>query len=310
MKHFLLVFLSTIALGNLYAQKVTVTGTIATEKKDDILVVLNDTIRKLNRQDSPNRQSIFDNKKCVVETINGTFTIRAKKTDSLYFYSLKHITKAFLVADLLKQKYIHIKLSAKPCNEWVKCNDSLPELYVIAAKKIKLTDEENDNYCESMIALDSKFNAEYKIVQSLYGHYEKDTINFTVYDHNGRPAFEEFDNVLIYVAKYCDKLIHLKYQFSNIYKTADGRWAVPYNLYDYQKLPDNITITPEIIDFENPVEFETKDWAKEYIAKRFPEPYYKKEGAKMRAIYGNYIEDIFTLKKSTVLKSYGFFKDE
>src|SRR4051812_38709109 len=103
MKYFLLMLLSTIALGNLYAQKVTVTGTIATEKKDDVFIILNDTIQKLGRQDSPNWQRIFDNKKYVVETKNGTFTIKAKKTDSLYFYSLKHITKAFLAADLLKQ---------------------------------------------------------------------------------------------------------------------------------------------------------------------------------------------------------------
>lgn len=310
MKRLLLILLALLPFLNSYAQKVTIKGNISSEVREDVLVIINDTIRKLNSDNKEHQKNwfkIFNNKKYVVKSVNNTFNVRAKKTDSLYFYSTNNSTKAYLVSDLLKQKYIHIKLDKKPCIEYIECNDSTPKLYVIAATKIKLSYAEDDNYCGSIISIDSKFNAKYQIRENLFGDYKSDTINFTVYDYNGWPAFERYDNVLLYIVKRCDNLIHLKYQFSDIYKTTNGRWATPYKAYNYRNLPDEIVIKPEIIPFENPLEFDTEGLSDEYIIKNFPSPYYRKEADKMIAVYGNYIEDIFTIKQHTILKDYSFF---
>lgn len=40
--------------------------------------------------------------------------------------------------------------------------------------------------------MDSKFLARYRILQMVYGKYKADTIDFTVYDHYGKPPFSFF----------------------------------------------------------------------------------------------------------------------
>ncbi|HEY1201201.1 MAG TPA: hypothetical protein VGE79_09480, partial [Niastella sp.] len=66
--------------------------------------------------------------------------------------------------------------------------------------------------------------------------------------------------------------------------------------YTYHNTPK---VKPEIIDFKNEVSYPTKkvydDGTIEEIY--YPEPYYKIEGDKAIAIYGNYIEDLFRIKK-------------
>ena len=92
-----------------------VTGKVFTEKGGSVMVILNDTVRKFNASNKPlpqNWSKIFSNKKYVVETSDGNFSIKAKKTDSLYFYSSRHKPKAYLVKDLMEQKYIAVKLEA------------------------------------------------------------------------------------------------------------------------------------------------------------------------------------------------------
>jgi hypothetical protein len=43
---------------------------------------------------------------------------------------------------------------------------------------------------------------------------------------------------------------------------------------------------------------------------KYPEPYYKTVGDSAYANYGNYLEDLFTLKKEGVLAARGLFEDK
>lgn len=310
MKKYLILLLLTILLSSC-GRKIMVTGKAFTEKGGSVMVILNDTVRKRNASNKPlpqNWSKIFSNKKYVVETADGNFSIKAKKTDSLHFYSYEYKTQAYLVKDLLERKEISLNLEVIPCIERTKCNDTLPKLYVIVAEKIQVKRVEHVNYCNS-IPLDSKYTARYKVLENVYGNFSTDTIEFTAYDHYGWPGFEKNNHVLLYIIQYCDELIQLKYQFSNLYKTTEGKWAAPY--YPDQKgyLEKSEDVKPTPIQFEVPIEFTISRSSKKNINRLFPKPYYVISGNKAMAAYGYYAEDIFKLEKN-MLKNYGFFKDE
>lgn len=239
----------------------------------------------------------------------GRFRIKAKLIDSLYFSGFNHFSKTYLVADLLKMKAINIILEPIPCETYIECKDTTPAYFVFIGEKIKLQSVEEKNYC-NMSIIDRKFKAEYKIIESLYGAYPKDTIHFVAYDHYGFPPFGEYQNVMLFVSQYCGENFHVKYQYFPVYKTIDNRWAAPYPIFEYSKLDSSLKIKPEKIQFQEPLVFDlTPSSSPGSIRRRkqisYPEPFYKTENGKVTAIYGNYAPELFELKRKTVLKSSG-----
>ena len=158
-------------------------------------------------------------------------------------------------------------------------------------------------------SMDAGFKAKYKVLQKVYGDYSGNTIEFNAYDHYGEPPFAKFDHVLLFVSEYEGKFYHQKYTYDPLFKTKDGRWAGPYS-EDYRH-PYNAStnVTPVKIDFADEVSFpiKTKDEDGTEMTHIYPEPYYKKIGNKAFAIYGNYIEELFKLKKDGVLTARELF---
>src|SRR5687767_1413647 len=75
------------------------------------------------------------------------------------------------------------------------------------------------------ILMDEAFKARYKVIETVFGEYNNDTIEFEVYDHYGVPAFSKFKFALLYVSREADgNLYHEKYMYSDVYKTVDGKW--------------------------------------------------------------------------------------
>ncbi|WP_129039978.1 hypothetical protein [Chryseobacterium sp. CH21] len=157
--------------------------------------------------------------------------------------------------------------------------------------------------------MDSEYKAEYKIEQEFSEHYPSSTIAFTAYDHNSMYEFDfrNYDHILVFVGEYCGDLIHLKYQFFPLYKTADGRWATPvkpkaeqiYQLDQY---------TPSKIEFDQSVNFElSNDLSQEQIAQlrkyKFPEKYYDIKDHKAIPIMGRYAEDLVKIWKEIYEKN-------
>ncbi|RYE27428.1 MAG: hypothetical protein EOP48_34470, partial [Sphingobacteriales bacterium] len=63
--------------------------------------------------------------------------------------------------------------------------------------------------------MDNAFEVRYKVLHAVYNDLRVDTITFRAYDHYGRPAFENYSTVLLYLSKSKDSshYFHQKYQF-------------------------------------------------------------------------------------------------
>ncbi len=294
------------------SQKVLLSGTaIAGSGPGSVMISVNDTFRKLAKNDHYNSKQFnklyFNNRYNVHTDHQKRFKIKAKKTDSLYFIASGYFPQAYLVNDLLKRGNINIQLEPLPCDT-VKCREDAVKFYVLIANKTKLTNVSTEN-CPQIVTLDgvSKYEAEYAVIQNISGNYPNSAISFTLYFEYGVPAFKTHENALLYIGEYCGRLVHLRNLVTPIFKTDNGRWAAPYSIRDYNYKDENVTIKPEIIPFAEPVEFDINKVSKEWVSKVYPSPYYKIHGDKAIAVYGNYVEDIFELKKQTVLKDRKYF---
>lgn len=156
---------------------------------------------------------------------------------------------------------------------------------------------------------DNGVKAKYKILQPVYGDYNKDVIEFEAYDHYGTPKFTEYKTVLLFISEYKGKYYQEKYMFDPLAKTKDGRWAGPYSSeygHPYNKLT---TVKPEKVDFVEEICFPTKitdDDGKEFTVS-YQEPYFKTVGEKAIAVYGNYIPELFKLRRDGVLTARDLF---
>ncbi len=158
-------------------------------------------------------------------------------------------------------------------------------------------------------SMDNSFKARYLVVEKVFGNFSNDTIEFVVYDHYGKPSFSKFNTALLYVSADSGTYYHQKYLYDDVYKTKDGRWAGPYS-DDYEHESNKHTkIKPVKIDFINrvayPISIVDDDGIK--ISYSYPKPFFKTDGDSAIAIYGNYIEDLFKLKKNGVLKARRIF---
>lgn len=161
-------------------------------------------------------------------------------------------------------------------------------------------------------SLDQRFLAKYRVLEPFRGTYKGTEIEFTVFDHYGIPPFSKYRYVLLYVELHDGHYYHSKYQYSPLYKTKSGKWAGPYATYDYQhEYNKRTTIRPEIIEFTEPVVFDIPSTLTANDAKAwYPAPFYKIEGNKAIAEYGNYVDELFLLKQNGVLKARGDFQQK
>lgn len=112
--------------------------------------------------------------------------------------------------------------------------------YAFIGKKIEIIETANRDISE-IIEIDSivndttkfisipmnyEYKAKYEIILNVYNQLPKDTIEFIVYDHYGRPKFEEHNSVLLYIHfdKNDGKYYHEKYKFIPVEKRKDGQW--------------------------------------------------------------------------------------
>jgi hypothetical protein len=158
---------------------------------------------------------------------------------------------------------------------------------------------------EGSYLMDNAYKAKYKIIKTVYGQFENDTIEFEVYDHYGFPPFAAYTNVLLYVSKAGDGTwFHQKYQYSDVYLTTDGRWASSYDRQGYGHVyNDHTSIAPESISFKDSVSYEIGELQSEW----FPAPYYEIKNGRAYVVMGNYVEELFLLRKNGVLKARGIF---
>ncbi|MHA4844771.1 hypothetical protein ACX0G7_11435 [Flavitalea antarctica] len=156
---------------------------------------------------------------------------------------------------------------------------------------------------------DNGVRAKYRILQPVYGNYKKDVIEFEAYDHYGTPEFIKYKTVLLFVSEYKGKFYQEKYMFDPLAKTKDGRWAGPYSSEYAHPYNKHTTVKPEKVDFVEQIFFPTRiknNDGKEFTL-TYQEPYFKTVGDSAIAVYGNYIPELFKLKKEGVLTARELF---
>lgn len=306
MPTFLTAIFLTVSLCCLSQKIVSVSGTAfdTTKGRNHVQIVLNDTLRKFRENKAANwddyAKLIKDTSYSVWARVDGKFSIRGKQTDSLYFSSFRHITKAYCIADLLKMRNLAINLEPEVCVPYVSCNDSLPaKLYAFVAEKIRVDFVPEKYYC-NYIPFDSEFTAEYRILENVYGYFPNDTIRFTAFTH-GPLSFSNFKHVLLFVGEYCGKLYHEKYQYFDVYKTVDGKWASPGDPYRFDKGVEK-NIKAQVVQFADTPSFDTRTYGWGQRKEVFSEEYFRVEGNKAIPLMGTYVKDLLTVKKEGTLK--------
>lgn len=118
-------------------------------------------------------------------------------------------------------------------------NDSI-NLFAFIGQKISITEfdpNENNERIEIdsltgvtirrvSYVMDNGFKNKYKVIKNVFNDLKRDTIEFVAYDHYGRPGFENYENVILYVSLNKEKgnYYQQKYQFDPVEKTKNGKW--------------------------------------------------------------------------------------
>jgi hypothetical protein len=302
------------------AQQVKVSGKLKTSDSQYATpqAILNDTLQRFSKKylgkPEPDEEEKFwkhynefkalftDSTIVARPDVQDRFSLTADLRDSIIFSASQHYTERHAVSDLLKNGAINIVLEKIPCLPFQQCNTPSQKLYVFIGEKISVDHAEGKIYCNT-ISFDSEYDAKYKIIKNIYGDYKGDSIKFTAYDHYGTPSFSHHKYVLLFVAEYCGKLIHEKYQFFDVYPTENGRWASPGNPWRFDR-PDTTVVQGESIPFGD-LNFD-KYLDVKYKNLKFPSPYFKINGNCVEPVMGAYVEDLFEIKKKTTLKARGF----
>lgn len=198
---------------------------------------------------------------------------------------------------------------------------SKDSLFVFTAKRIsikKVKDFQNRNtlidsikvndsivYVElPKVIQNDKFKGKFKIVEQIKGHLTENIIDFDLYSHYGKPKLPKSNEYLLFVIKINGEYQLIKYAIHQVYKTKNGKLAIPYDANEYRNQEKPLTnIEAEKIDFKHPPKFRIyKDDSADWINRTYPKPYYRIENQKAIPIYGNSIEDYIELRFNGTLK--------
>lgn len=285
----------TFCFQSIYSQKIDLTGIAQTsENRGHIMIVLNDTLNKLpeNFPDSL-YQKMWKNKNLICfSDEKGNFSINADLKDSLVFSRDRYISQTHKISKLfLNKDSINVVLVPKPCIEYVPCIEKSPELYIFIGEKIDVNSASQPNYC-NRVSMDSKSKSKYKILKKMTNNLNFDTINFVSYDHFSKVQYDEFQNVLLFVGKYCDELIHQKYQYQPVYKMKNGKWASPiFEEYDSTKRKSEKQ--PHKVKMAEPITISRYNSCRK-LEDVYKEPYFKIKKGKVYMLLGYYPEDLIT----------------
>lgn len=291
----LLVSLLSFSFQFIYAQKVKVSGIAQTSlKQGNVLIVLNDTLKRLPKNTPDSLYfKMWKNKDLIqFSDEKGNFSFIADLKDSLVFSADRYILQTQTIAQLLAKKdSVNVILQRTPCVEYIPCNEKATEIYVFIGKKIEVNPADQPNYCD-IFSLDSKSQSKYKIVKKFSKNINFDIIDFVSYDHNSMVKYDEFENVLLFVGKYCNELIHQKYQYQPVYKMKNGKWASPvFAEYDTRVRKSNKE--PRKVEMAEPI-IVPRWQSHQKLENVYPEPYFEIKQGKVYMKYGYFPEDLIT----------------
>ncbi len=175
------------------------------------------------------------------------------------------------------------------------------DLFVFVGEKIEVVEVVPP---DGEIWDDSAFDVKYRVIESVYGEFEGNVIEFRVFDHYGYPPFARYPHALLFVSKHKGKLYHEKYQNHTVHKTIDGRWAAcgdPYFGMEYHRKP----FTPKPLTFVEPITFDLAKYSAKQKQELFKEPYFEIAEGKAVCKMGAFVDELFQVNRDGVLKARG-----
>lgn len=158
------------------------------------------------------------------------------------------------------------------------------------------------------IRVDGAFKAKFRIKQMVYGHYDGEIIEFEAYDHYGVPAFAGFAHSLLFVSRHDGKLYHQKYQFYPVFLNRSGVWA------GCGPVGESDTKDRRGIAWARPMRFGPEaylplgeHWWDYPTPREFSRRDFRLDEDKAYCLTGTPVQDLFEVKKRTVLKARGMF---
>ncbi len=179
-------------------------------------------------------------------------------------------------------------------------------LFVFIGEKISL-EKMDPGYSANGVIYYNGFSGRYKVIKTIFGESPGKEIEFKAYDLYGIPAFSKYKNVMLFLSMDGGKYFHELYQYFEVFKTKGNRWATcgdPYKYDEYHRK----NLKPQKIEFLEPVYYDVSGFPKDYIQSAFSENYFLvKDGKAICRGLGNYVEELFEVKKEGVLKARGLF---
>ena len=158
------------------------------------------------------------------------------------------------------------------------------------------------------ILLDGVFRARYHVLQVLCGAAPTPQVEFVASDHYGRPAFAEHETVLLFLGRQEGAWYQEKYQYYDVYETANGSWASCGDPYRFDHAMHRGAVTARPIAFKQEVSFSLASLTEEQIRERYPPPDFERQGDRAVCRRGVLVADLFAVKREGVLKSRGLFR--
>ncbi|ALN82178.1 hypothetical protein LA76x_4062 [Lysobacter antibioticus] len=161
---------------------------------------------------------------------------------------------------------------------------------------------------KNVILMDAVFKARYRVEQLVYGEYDGETIEFEAYDHYGVPPFSGFPHALLFVSRDGNRFYHQKYQFYPVFHTASGAWfgcgpVGESDLRDREGIAEAKPM-PWSSDAYHPLK---PEWSSKDRRKLFAREHFRIDGDKAYCLTGSPVDELFEVKKRTVLKARGMF---
>lgn len=197
----------------------------------------------------------------------------------------------------------------------LRATDAADGLLVFVGEKISLEDVTQEEEARArqaapgkqLIFMDGIFRARYRVKYVVHGRYDGEIIEFRVADHYGEPAFSSYDTVMLFVSKGQEGFYHQKYQYYPVFRTSAGGWAGcgPVGVTDAEERQG--IVVPHRIDFAADAYFDLRKLNWRLGRKDFASDHFTFERGRARCRLGNTPEELFEVKRRTVLKARGLF---
>jgi len=159
------------------------------------------------------------------------------------------------------------------------------------------------------IIFDASFKAKYKVIQSVFNKYDRDTIEFEAFDHYGKPRFSRYQYALLFLVRSNGKYYHVKYTYYEVYPTQDGRWASACDLGATMFVDDYDSMRAKAVpvQFQKSLSFKLKKVIPG-ARSAYIEPYFTVRNNKAIPLMGTYVDDLLKIEEEGILKYRGYFK--